>query len=228
MTVVLLVLTAIYPAGVFLAACFGYRFVLRSVPAFAIAIAVLSLCATIMAFVFKNTPESKVVRVLSALLTPLSLVNAMLCIVRCPEAPVAAGALLSAGCAFCLTIKLSEPSALKIVALVLSALMVLPVGFFSVIALLLGNFGQRTVVKTIESPDGTYYAQIIDSDQGALGGNTLVDVCEKSPLDLLLFRVEKKSQRVYSGDWGAYAEMQVFWKGNRCLVIDSVEYKIGE
>lgn len=51
---VLLSLTILYPAGVVITACFGYSFELISVSAFAIAIAVLSVCIVILDLVFKN------------------------------------------------------------------------------------------------------------------------------------------------------------------------------
>ena len=69
-------------------------------------------------------------------------------------------------------------------------------------------------------------AQVIDSDQGALGGNTIVDVDEKGSFNLLLFRIEKKPQRVYLGEWGEYEGMQIHWKDDDCLVINSVEYEL--
>ena len=116
--------------------------------------------------------------------------------------------------------------ALKIVALVLSALMILPICFFSFIALIFGNIGQNTVVQTVESPSGKYYAQVIDSDQGALGGDTLVDVYQDCGINAILFKIEKKPQRVYFGDWGEFNNMQIHWKDDNCLVINAVEYEI--
>lgn len=67
---------------------------------------------------------------------------------------------------------------------------------------------------------------MIDSDQGALGGDTLVDVYEKSAINAILFKIEKKPQRVYSGGWGEFNNMQIYWKDDECLKINSTEYKI--
>ena len=104
--------------------------------------------------------------------------------------------------------------------------MVLPIGFISFIFLIFGNIGQNTVVQTVESPSGKYYAQVIDSDLGALGGDTLVDVYEKSGINAILFKIEKKPQRVYFGEWGEFNNMQIYWKDDECLIINSTEYKI--
>ena len=115
---------------------------------------------------------------------------------------------------------------IKIIALILSALMLLPMSFFGFILFIVGNISQNTVVQTVESPGGKYYARVIDSDQGALGGDTIVNVYENKGIDAVIFRIEKKPQRVYLGPWGAFKNMQIHWKDDGCLVINSVEYKI--
>ena len=104
--------------------------------------------------------------------------------------------------------------------------MILPISFFSFIALIFGDIGQNTVVQTVESPNGKYYAQVIDSDQGALGGDTFVDVYERGKINAILFQIENEPQRIYSGDWGEFKNMQIHWKDDNCLVINSVEYEI--
>lgn len=102
---------------------------------------------------------------------------------------------------------------------ILAALAVMAAGFFGLIASIFGNLRQDTVVKTIPSPDGTYYAQVIDSDQGAMGGATLVQVCSS--------KGHKKPQLVYQGKWGEAAYLEIYWRDDTCLVINSVEYEIG-
>jgi hypothetical protein len=222
----LFALTILYPAGVIITACFGYSFELISVSAFAIAIAVLSVFIVVLDLICKNRLENTTIRILLAIITPLSLINAVFFIFKSPQIGVIASVLLSAVCCCYLTVKYGKPLALKIVALVLSALMILPICFFSFIALFFGNIGQNTVVQTVESPSGKYYAQVIDSDQGALGGDTLVDVYQDCRINAILFKIEKKPQRVYFGDWGEFENMQILWKDDNCLVINSVEYEI--
>ncbi len=222
----LFVLTILYPAGVIITACLGYSFELISVSTFVIAIAALSVCTVVLDLICKNTLENNTIRILLAIITPFSLINAVFYIFECSQIWVIASVLLSAVCCCYLTVKYGKPLALKIVALVLSALMILPICFFSFIALIFGNIGQNTVVKTVESPSGKYYAQVIDSDQGALGGDTLVDVYQDCGINAILFKIEKKPQRVYFGDWGEFENMQILWKDDNCLVINSVEYEI--
>ncbi len=222
----LLVLTIFYPVCSIIAAFFGYDLKLFSVTAFAAVLAALSACITILTVIAKGAPENKAMHILSAVITPLSLINAAFCIFECPQIPVIAGVLFSAGCCFFLTIRYGKPFSLKITASVLSAIMILPIAFFGFFALIFGDVGQNTVVKTVESPSGRYYARVIDSDQGALGGDTLVDVYQDCGADMLLFKIEKRPQRIFSGDWGEYENMQIYWKNDNCLIINSVEYEI--
>ncbi|MEE1199626.1 MAG: hypothetical protein U0L09_03145 [Christensenellales bacterium] len=222
----LFVLTVLYPAGILVSAGCGYTFRLISVPVFAVVIAAVSAGIMLLEFMVKSTLENRTMRILSAMMAPLSIVNAVFYIFECPQIGVIAGVFVSAGCCCRLTMEYGEPLLLKAIALALSALMALPMVFFSFVALVFGNIGQNTVVKTVESPGGEYYAQIIDSDQGALGGDTLVDVYEKGGIDLMLCQIEKKPQRVYLGDWGEFENMQLHWKDDHCLVINSTEYAI--
>lgn len=226
LTWLLFILTILYPAGTLITVCFGYGFELISISAFAIALAVLSVCIIVFDHIYKNTLENKPLQIFLTIISPFSLINAVFYIFECPKIWVIAGVLISTGGCFYLTIKYGKPLALKIISLTLSALMVLPIGFISFIFLIFGNIGQNTVVQTVESPSGKYYAQVIDSDLGALGGDTLVDVYEKSGINAIFFKIEKKPQRVYFGEWGEFNNMQIYWKDNECLIINSTEYKI--
>lgn len=221
----LFVLTILYPVGVLTAARAGYNFELVSVSAFAIAIAALSVGIVVLDLACKITIENKATQILLAVTTPLSLINAAFYVFSCPQIWVIASVFLSVGCCCYLTFKCVKPLAIKLPALVVSAAMILPIGIFSFFVFLLGNFGQDTVVKTVESPNGEYYAQVIDSDQGALGGDTRVNVY-KNGVNLILFKIQKKPQNVYFGDWGEYKNMQIYWKDDNCLIINSVEYEI--
>ncbi len=223
---VLFGLTVLYPSGVMIAGCFGYHFELFSVSAFAIGLAALSVLVVVLDLACRNTNENTVLQILLAIITPLSLVNSVFCVFACPQIVVIASLLLSTGCCCYLTAKHGKPLGLKISALVLAGLMILPIGFLNFMVLIFGNIGQDTVVKKVASPSGEYYAQVIDSDQGALGGDTIVDVYQDWELNALLFKITKAPQQVYFGDWGEFENMQIYWKDDNCLVINSVEYEI--
>lgn len=223
---ILFALVHIYPLGFIISAYFEYSFRLMNVSVFAIVTAVLSIVIVLLDSKYNNVTLCKINKILSIFITPFSLFTAAFCVFAYSKIWVFVSGFVCVGCCCYITIKYCKPFVLKLTSLIISALLLLPIGFASFIALIFGNFGQNTVVQTVESPSGKYYAQVIDSDQGALGGNTFVDVYEKSEFNLIVFRVEKKPQRVYSGQWGVGENMQIYWKDNGCIIINSVEYEI--
>lgn len=223
---VLLAFIVFLPIAVILFSCLGYTFKLTSYLFFAIVTALIAVSTVALSVKAKEFIQNSAVPVLLALSTPLSLINAVFYILECGTASVIVSMLICVCCCCYLTVKHGKPLVFKITCLVLSALMLLPVGFLSFLALAFGNLGENIVVQTVESPNGTYYAEVINSDQGALGGDTLVDVHENKEIDALTFKISKKSQRVYHGEWGEFENMTIYWKNENCLVINSVEYVI--
>ena len=221
----LFTLTALYPAGSLIASCFGYNFKLMGIPVFAVSSAIISICIVILDGVYKIA-FNKLVQILLAVITPISLINVVLCAIESPQTWTIAGTLVSTGCCAYLMIKNGEPLLLKILSGAVSAFMFLPVCLMCFLSLVFGDFGLNTVIETIESPSGKYYVQVVDSDQGALGGDTFVDVYKPGEVNLFLFKFEKQTQRVYHGEWREYENMQIYWKDDSCLVINSVEYEI--
>jgi hypothetical protein len=76
----------------------------------------------------------------------------------------------------------------------------------------------KTVMQTLPSPGGTHEARVIDVDEGALGGSTIVEVERNG------WRARPK--RVYVGEWGEYETMEIYWKNDDCLVINGKEYSV--
>ena len=227
--VVLFVLTALYPVGALATAVAGFRFELVDVSGFAIALATLSACAVVLDLVFKPALENDKIRILLALAAPLSLMSGTLCVLACAKLWMLVSVCLFVASSCYLTAKYGEPPLLKIVVSVLTALMITPViiiCFFAISLESFGSFGQTTVARTVESPNGTHYAQVVDSDQGALGGETFIDVYQSSGIDALLFKIEKNPQRVYYGSWGEAEYLHVVWKDENHLIIGSTEYEI--
>lgn len=223
---VLFDMTVFFPLGVIITGWFGYSFELGSVAAYTVVIEVLSLCAVLFSVVSKAEIKSKAFHVLMALLAPLSLVNAVFYIYYCHTVFVIAGMSVSAICACALSIKYGKPLGLKIASLIVWALMVLPVCLISFMLLVFGEIGYTAVVKTVDAPNGQRYAQVVDVDQGALGGDTVVYVYEPKVIDLYILKIEKKPQVVYLGEWGEFRTMEISWKNENCLIINSVEYPV--
>lgn len=221
------VLTALLPTGTVISALFGYSFEFVSVSAFAVATAVLSVFTVLIDLTFDTELESKTVRVLLIIITPLSLIGAAFYLFKSFSPSVVVGVSVSVICCFILTVRHGKPYTLKVIALALSVVMVFPVAFVSFLAYAFSDFGVTTIVKTVESPNGEYYAEVLDNDQGALGGATAVWIYEIRGINLHLFKISKKPQRVYLGRCGEADSMSIWWKDDGCLVINSVEYEIG-
>ena len=219
---VLFALVGLFPFGKVL----GYTVEVVNFPAYAVITAAISVDFLFFSMKTEELGKDGVIKVLLAVLTPISMINTIVWIQESDSKLVVICGLICSVCCLILTLKYGKPLALKIIALILSALLAAPVGFFSLFALTIGKFGQETVVKTLPSPNGNYYAEVIDSDQGALGGDTLVEVYSNQKIDLLVIKFSPKPQRVYLGEWGAYKTMDIYWKGDSCLVINSVEYAV--
>lgn len=222
----LFTMTILFPVSALVSACFGYTFELTSVLAFSVIIAVISVFTVIFAVISKNKIINKGIIILSYILFPLSFINAVIYIFESGELSVAICVLISAVCCFFIVLRNIISTVNKIIVSVLFALMTAFVIFFAFMMLTFGIIGQNTVIKNIESPNGNFYAQVIDSDQGAFGGDTLVNVYEKRGIDTFIFRLKDKPQRVYLGEWREYESMHISWKDDKCLLINSVEYEI--
>lgn len=221
-----LLLTCLLPFGVLVSNCLGFVFRLTAVFAVSVIIAVMSVLTVIFSIISKDKSISKGERLLLCVLSPLSFINAVLYIFESAQLPVAVCVLVSFVCMSLLMIRSVKGKAGKIAASVLCALMTAFILYFSFIMLTFGIIGKNTVVRTVDSPDGSFYAQVIDSDQGALGGATVVKVYEKREIDAFIFKLEDKPQRVYVGKWTEADNIKIHWKDENFLVVNSVEYEI--
>lgn len=103
------------------------------------------------------------------------------------------------------------------------------VGLFVGLTTLLSNFGHTEVLKTLVSPSETFEARVIDVDQGALGGNTLVDVRDcRFSLDMGFCVIRRRDRRVYTGPWGEGEKMKIAWRGDETLIVGGHAYQLDE
>jgi len=108
----------------------------------------------------------------------------------------------------------------------ISGVIAIPIGGILLLSSFFSGFSENTIVKTLESPNSIYRAEVINSDQGALGGSTFVDVYKNESFDFLLFEISKKPVRIYSGDFAEGETMSIYWKDDNHLVIKSFVYPI--
>lgn len=226
---ILFVCLLLLPAATIIFACLGYMFKLTNMPTFVGFLTGLSLALLVLDIVSKDTIQNKALSILLSIMAPLSLVNAAFCIVARNHFLVLFGVWIVAGCCCYLTLRHTRPFSLKLTTIIVSGVIAMPIllfSFFSFLACITGNFVKNTVVQTLDSPTGKYYVQVIDSDQGALGGNTIVYVYETKGLTTILFTIQKKPQKIYLGEWGEYKDMEIYWDTDHYLVINSVSHKI--
>jgi len=93
------------------------------------------------------------------------------------------------------------------------------------LSMLFSNFGENTVVHTAKSPDNTYIAWVVSSDQGALGGSTEVYV-RNTKKDILFVSgmLKTESKNLWSGRWGT--EVTLCWEDDDTLMIDGKSYDV--
>ena len=220
MSRLLLILLMLYPLGVALSSTMGYTFELFNDTAYASMIAIVAAYTVALSLKAEKNSFSKVL----AVVAPISLITSVFFLLNVMSPWIVIIMAICVGCCIYLTWISVKPKVLKVISLLLVALLILPIGFLGFIALVFGGIGKDTVIQSLPSPSGKYYVELIDSDQGALGGDTLVNVHHSKQINTLLFQIEKEPQRVYRGEWGEFEDMEIYWKDDYCLVINSVEY----
>lgn len=213
----LLGLFALYPLGAALAAFpLGCRITLASRPACAAVFAVLAVALTTL-ICAQKPPES-------ALPAPLPILYAAnwFLYVRGPDkSAVVIWLLTAAGICSLILLRHTKPGVARRIAAGLGIPLFLLVGFLSLLIMIFG--GLETTVQSVPSPQRTYIAQVVDRNEGALGGSTRAEV-RQTVLDLGIFRIEKPPVRVYSGRWREFNAVD--WKDDHTLVINGAEYML--
>ena len=94
-------------------------------------------------------------------------------------------------------------------------------------AFIMSDFGKNTVIQAEMSPNAIYLAEVIDSDQGALGGASLVNVTKQNrDVYLLIGNLKKDAKEIYYGRWGESFEMTLRWETDNVLYINGNRYII--
>jgi len=225
LSLALILLILLFPVGMIVSASLGYRFELISYRGHSVVVAIVSIGTVVQLRKHAIKPGKAIGFALSVIL-PAALISGFLLVLRCQNIFTVLSTIVTVGCCFYLTIVFASPSIFKLLSLALSALMILPLIYLSILIPVFTGLSSNTVVMTAESPNGTYCAHIIDSNHGGLGGATNVEVYPRQGINLLFLSTSKPSNRVYSGDWNTYHDMEIHWKNDNCLVINGVEHNI--
>lgn len=90
-----------------------------------------------------------------------------------------------------------------------------------------GGVGLLSVVYSKESPDGKYIAEIVDDDQGALGGSTIVRVTRKESISFGVGNIHKDPTVITVRRWGMWDDIEFEWVDEDTLLVDGTEYTNG-
>ena len=115
----------------------------------------------------------------------------------------------------------------KYAAKVFNVLLIL--GFLGICGfdLIFGSIGKMTVVQEVPSPDGAYSAQLIDDDQGALGGSTQVRIVKPDRFTLLVGGIRPKTKIIYRAPWGEFETIDLVWVDEHTVLIHGKAYLVG-
>lgn len=134
--------------------------------------------------------------------------------------------LIVSGAACCyMCVRFSRSRPLMITVLSINGVILIPLAFFVFIACTFGSIGADTVVRSLPSPDGRLIAEVIDDDQGALGGSTQVWIRGSREGSFLLIGWKETGKRLYYGKWGEFNRMTLEWKDGETLLIDGKSYR---
>lgn len=193
----------------------------------------MALAGALSVPILKNAAGSNAfIRVSVSLLPLLSVINWVLYLTGFDNYEpflnlLTSGAMIVLFCiAGLLVIKCCRKLSVKIVFCAVPGLFALILAVISFFAAIFASIGKTEVVQAVSSPDGRYVAELIDDDQGALGGSTLVWVRRNTDVDLVVIRLKSFSQSIYTGRWGEFHDMTLEWKDDRSILINGTEYPV--
>ena len=221
---ILLGMCLLFPALLLLGECFGFRVIVRAWGVHGVVFTLLFSVVSIR--VLHSEAKSQTGSILACLLFPASTLHTLTWTIGRERFWLAAFLSL-VWIAFSVVIMIRNVKSLgaKFAASMPSALILLPT--FLVMLFLPFVLGYRTAVQTVTSVDRNYRADVVEVNEGALGGDTIVEVCDlRKQFDSMVFLFQKKPQIVYWGDWGEFQTMKLEWKSEQVLLINGVPHEI--
>ena len=221
---ILLGMCLLFPVLLLAGECFGFYVRVRSwlVHSVIFTLIFLLLCLRVL----REDSKSGAGSVLSCLLFPASALHAAVWTVGFARFWLAALlSLVWVVFSAIIMIKNVRPLGAKIAVYLPSVLILLPTMLFMLF--LPFAWGYRMAVRTITSPERNYRAEVIDVNEGALGGATIVEVYDlRKQFDGIIFLFQKEPQVVYHGDWGDFKTMTLQWESEQVLLINGAPQKV--
>lgn len=230
-------ITCFLPLCVLLALVFDYIFELKSYPAFAIISVVLGITTLVLFILQKKRDKDYFPTPLFSIVTLVSIVNDIIYMVCDFVSWVWIGPVMFVCTVICVVFTILSPACrAKTFSLVIMIFAAIPILLWGIASVLLSlafyeietsdALVEIEIVSTIDNDYNSYYAEVISIDEGALGGDTEVNVYKNSVFDAILFKISSRPKTVYRGGFGEHEDMEIYWKDNRCLVINGKEYEI--
>jgi hypothetical protein len=218
---ILLLLTLLFPSICILAKLLHDSFTVKNGIVYATASSVLYLGIGILLITRKEKGIGKTSSVFLSVSLLLNQINTLLFIFRADNQ----AAMLLMALWFVMTAILValyvKSIALTATFYTLSGIFVLPILLF----IMLSDFGARTVIAREVSPDMRYCAEVIDDDQGALGGATLLLVYRlDGSFSIGSFDFRKSQTELRSGPWGEFESLS--WQDSEHLSMNGTIYEI--
>ncbi len=222
-SVIPLLVCAVFPLLTLILFSFGYSVALINYEIFSAACALICIAS---AFLIDESNYNKLTKFFMALLPLIQLINTVIYVSKSKSVITAVFmAVCFISCAI-ISKKVFASDKAQITSVITSSILFIITVLISFVTVFFSNFSVNTVIKTVDSPNGTYYAEIVDSDQGATGGSTVVYAKKTDTLNLFVLEIEKNPERVYLGEWREYETMEIYWKDESCLIINGKEYSV--
>ena len=214
------VMMLIAPLAMFTAVA-DYQWVLASERGFAVVFALL-YCTAVFRLSKEEIPAS-----VAAATMPLAVVNLYIWLFAAQDWFVI---LLFLVCG-AVSVRLLKSACLvkraRTLSVVVSLLLFVPYLLLVPIAAFGFSIGETTIVETVHSPHRVYRAELLDVNQGALGGDTVVEVYDEGRVyDFSFVQLRKRPQRVYMGSWGTFEDMELYWESDSVLCINGTAYEM--
>lgn len=221
---ILLILLLVIPASSIILSIFGWRLELVFPTTFAVIIAVLSAVLTGLSLYKKTQISSAVFAVFSVIASTVSWfwftvkVSTYIAILFLAVPFV---------CSVVLCTAQVKNRLLKILNSVIGCIVAIAFVYVSFFLWIFGHIGVSTVVAEVPSESGRYVAKVIDADQGATGGDTVVRVYDtRYYFNLGILKIYEKPDRAYLGEWGEWDNMKISWKDENTLIINGQTYEV--
>lgn len=217
----LLILTLLFPSICFLAKLLHYSFTVNNGIVYAIVSSVLYCGIGILLICRKERRIGKISSVFLSVSLLLNQINTLMFIFRADnQAAMLLMALWFVMTAILVAVYVKN-TALTATFYTLSGILVLPIFLF----IMLSDFRARTVIAREASPDMRYCAEVIDDDQGALGGATILVVYRlDGSFSIGSFEFRKSQTELRSGPWGEFESLS--WQDSEHLSMNGTIYEI--